>query len=106
MAKLKILSFALAAPADKKEEAADYLQRAGVVELSEPQETDRLKLSDLTDRFAGYDQALSVVNAAQAVLAQYCPRKKPLTAMLEPRKELSPEEWALRGRQLDGTLAE
>ena len=106
MAKLKIMSFSLAAPADRKEEVTDYLQRAGVVELSEPEETDRLKLSDLTDRYAGYDQALSTVNAAQAVLNTRCPRKKPLTAMLEPRKELSPEEWAQRGAALDGVLRE
>ena len=106
MAKLKIMSFALAAPADQKEAAVDYLQRMGAVELTEPEETERLKLSDLTDRYSGFDQALSAVNAAQAVLGQYCPRKKPLTAMLEPRKELSPGEWAARGKELDSTLAE
>ena len=105
MAKLKILSFAMAAPADRKEDAISYLQRAGVVELTEPQETDRMKLSDLTERYAGYDQALSAVNAAQAVLTGRCPRKKPLTAMLEPRKELTPEEWERRGAGLDGVLA-
>lgn len=104
MAKLKILSFALMAPVDRKEEVTDYLQRKGVVELSEPQETDRLKTADLSDRFAGFDEALNAVNGALAVLQKHCPRKQPLTAMLEPRKELTAAEWRENGEDLEVVL--
>ena len=106
MAKLKIMSFSMAAPLARKEAVTDYLQRKGAVELSETEETDRLKLADLSDRYADFDRALATVNAAQAVLAQRCPQKKPLTAMLEPRREVTAEEWTSRGAALEDTLAE
>ena len=104
MAKLKVMSFALMAPVDRKEEVTDYLQRRGVVELSEPEETDRMKTTDLSDRFAGFDEALSAVNGALAVLQKYCPRKQPLTAMLEPRKELTAAQWRENGGELNTVL--
>ena len=104
MAKLKVMSFALMAPVDRKEEVTDYLQRRGVVELSEPQETDRMKTTDLSDRFAGFDETLSAVNGALAVLQKRCPRKQPLTAMLEPRKELTAAQWRENGGELDSVL--
>jgi V/A-type H+-transporting ATPase subunit I len=98
------MSFALMAPVDRKEEVTDYLQRRGVVELSEPEETDRLKTTDLSDRFAGFDEALNAVNGALAVLQKYCPRKQPLTAMLEPRKELTAAQWRENGGELNAVL--
>ena len=106
MAKLKVMSLALAAPVARREEIVGYLQRKGAVELSQPELPERFSSDDLSERFAENERAAALVNGALAVLNQRCPQKKPLTAMLEPRTELTPAQWAERADRLDGILRE
>ncbi|MBQ6065796.1 MAG: V-type ATP synthase subunit I [Clostridia bacterium] len=106
MAKLKVMSIELAAPLSRKDEVVDYLQRKGAVELSVPEATERFSVTTAPDSYENNDKATALVNSALSVLNRRCPQKKPLTAMLEPRKELTLSEWIKRAEKLDDVLRE
>ena len=100
------MSIELAAPLSRKDEVVDYLQRKGAVELSQPEVTERFSLTEDSGSFEKNDKATALVNGALSVLNRRCPQKKPLTAMLEPRKELTLSEWMERSEKLDDVLRE
>lgn len=102
MAKLKIMSIELAAPKSRKNEVIDYLQRKGAVELTVPEDTGKFEFSDFSKENADYSKKLSVITAAGDILSKYCPVKKPLTAMLEPRLDMTVSEFALMSKEFDG----
>lgn len=106
MAKLKVMSIELAAPLSRKDEVVDYLQRKGAVELSQPEVTERFSITEDSVSFDKNDKATALVNSALSVLNRRCPQKKPLTAMLEPRKELTLSEWMARAEKLNDILRE
>lgn len=105
MAKLKIMSLELVAAKSRKEDIVDYLQRAGVVEISVPEATDGLTLSEFSAQSAENERKLALVENAQNVLKKYVPRKKPLTSMLEPRKSMTAGVYAERLKETDETLS-
>ncbi len=106
MAKLEIRSIELIAPRSRKAQITDYLQRKGAVEVTVPPETDGMTFGKFTEQTAQAQQQLSAIRTGLTLLQTYAPRKKPLTAMLEPRKPLTaPEIEALR-TELDETVCD
>ncbi len=105
MAKLKIMSIELAAPKSRKNEVIDYLQRKGAVELSLPEENGRFRFSDFSKENADFSKKLGVITAAGEILSKYCPVKKPLTAMLEPRLDMTESEFTLMSKEFDDIYA-
>ena len=105
MAKLKIMSLELVAAKSRKEEIVDYLQRAGAVEVSVPEATDGLTFSEFSAQSGENERKLALVASAQNVLKKYAPVKKPLTAMLEPRKDITAKSYEERLKGLDSILA-
>ncbi len=103
MAKLRIMSMELAAPGSRKDEVLDYLQRKGVVELTQPEETESLSYKDFSPENSECIRKLNVINMAQDILSKLCPVKKPLTAMLEPRKDMSVAEFSLMAEKFGAT---
>lgn len=103
MAKLRIMSMELAAPGSRKDEVLDYLQRKGVVELTQPEETESLSYKDFSPENSECIRKLNVINMAQDILSKLCPVKKPLTAMLEPRKDMSAAEFSLMAEKFEAT---
>lgn len=104
MAKLKIMSLELVAAKSRKEDIVDYLQRAGVVEISVPEETDGLTFSEFSAQSGENERNLALIENAQNVLKKYVPRKKPLTAMLEPRKDMTASGYVEKRTELDDTI--
>ncbi len=105
MAKLKIMSLELVAAKSRKEEIVDYLQRAGAVEVSVPEATDGLTFSEFSAQSGENERKLALVASAQNVLKKYAPVKKPLTAMLEPRKDITAKSYEDSLKGLDSILA-
>ena len=104
MAKLKIKSIELIAPRSRKSQIIDYLQRKGAVELSVPPETDGLTYEQFSEQKTETEQKLAAVSAGMDILNRAIPQKKPLTAMLEPRKELSDTDVKAQKAALDETV--
>ncbi|MBR3596847.1 MAG: V-type ATP synthase subunit I [Clostridia bacterium] len=103
MAKLRIMSMELAAPGSRKDEVLDYLQRKGVVELTQPEVTESLSYKDFSPENSECIRKLNVINMAHDILSKLCPVKKPLTAMLEPRKDMSAAEFSLMAEKFGAT---
>ena len=104
MAKLEIRSIELIAPRSRKSQITDYLQRKGAVELTVPPETDGMTFSAFTAETAETQRQLAAVRAGLALLQKYAPRKKPLTAMLEPRKTMSVAEFEAQRETVTETV--
>lgn len=100
------MSLELVAAKSRKEDIVDYLQRAGVVEISVPETTDGLAFSEFSARFGENERTLTLIENAQNVLKKYVPRKKPLTAMLEPRKDITAAEYAEKLAGVEGIVSE
>ena len=101
MAKLKVMSIELIAPLSQKEEILEYLQKRGVMEISDVRETDPAAVPPTGET----EEALSAVNSALAVLDRVAPVKKPLTAMLEPRIGLTDAEFGEKAAALSHAVA-
>lgn len=106
MAKLKIMSIELAAPKSRKDEVMDYLQRKGVVELTKPEETGKMSFSDQSIDIMDITRKQSVVSSAVDILSKFYPVKKPITAMLEPRKEISDQQFLLMKQEFEEIYSE
>lgn len=94
------MTLELVAPVESKDEVTAYLQRKGAVELSVPEETEGFSCSDVSKETTQAERQRTLFLDAQAILKRAFPEKKPLTAMLEPRKEISPEDYAVREKSL------
>ena len=105
MAKLKMMTLALVAPRDRKDEILDYLQQKGVVEPEIPADTDGMTFSQYAREQSETQEALAAVADALEALDRFAPEKKPLTAMLEPRKTLTAEAYAEKAAKLPQTLS-
>ncbi len=106
MAKLKIRVIELVAAVGQKDAVLDSLQRKGVLEVSVPSETEGLTYGEYTADAAEAERNIQLLSSARETLAKYASEKKPLTAMLEPRTELSAQEYLTRGNEVGGTLEE
>lgn len=106
MAKLKVMSIELAAPVSQKNEVLDYLQRKGAVEISAPEETGKLSFSEFVNENNECTKKLGVITSAGDILAKVCPVKKPLTAMLEPRRDMTAAEFSLMAKEFEETYLE
>ncbi len=100
MAKLKIDIIELVAATEQKNDIIDYLQRRGVLELSIPTDTDGMTLKEYTRDQNEAEANIRALNEAVHILSLYCPNKKPLTAMLEPRKDMTSEEFSERAKSI------
>ena len=105
MAKLKIMSLELVAPKSRKEAIVDYLQQRGAVELSVPPKTDGMSFSDFTEKTAEAQRLSVQVKSALELLNRMAPVKKPLTAMLEPRRDISAGQYKEESAHIEETLA-
>ncbi len=103
MAKLKALSVELIAPISQKEAVLAYLQKKGTVEIRETAE-ERAPHESAAPAQEQTDADASLIRSALAVLDRVAPVKKPLTAMLEPRIELTEEAYAEAAAALPQTL--
>lgn len=104
MAKLKIKTIELVAVLKQKDAVLDYLQQKGVVEVSVPPETEGLTFGEFAAPAAASERCIQQLLTAREILTKYVSEKKSLTAMLEPRKELSAEEYSERGKDADGVV--
>ena len=100
MAKLKVKVIELIAALSQKDDVIDCLQRKGVVELSVPPETDGLTFGEYSAAVGEAEQNLRLLKSAKEILSKYNSVKKPLTAMLEPRKNISADEYREMGTEI------
>lgn len=103
MAKLKVIKAQLIAPLSQKEEILEYLQTKGTLEISEISENGE-KAQVNADKKAELSKNASTVKNALGILSARAPVKKPLTAMLEPRKELKKSEYKKNAEEVLKTL--
>lgn len=94
----------LVAALDQKDDILDSIQQKGVLEVSVPPETEGMTLGEYSAAASEAERSIQQLTAAREILSKYVSEKKPLTAMLEPRKELSSEEYFMRGADIDGVL--
>ena len=94
----------LVAALDQKDDILDSIQQKGVLEVSVPPETEGMTLGEYSAAASEAERSIQQLTAAREILSKYVSEKKPLTAMLEPRKELSSEEYFRRGADIDGVL--
>lgn len=97
------MALELIAPISQKEEILEYLQAKGKVEISFLSENGE-KAESYADNKAEISQNASVIRNALGILSARVPVKKPLTAMLEPRKELKKSEYKKKASELSKTL--
>ena len=98
MAKLKVMSVELIAPISQKEEILQYLQKRGTLEITDLSESDGEGAAPAED--TSTEAKLVAVRSALAALDRVAPVKKPLTAMLEPRIELTDEAFDKKSAEL------
>ncbi len=94
----------LVAAIEQKDAVLDSLQQKGVLEVSVPPETEGLTFGEYTADTAEAERNIQYLSSARETLAKYVSEKKPLTAMLEPRKELSTQEYLMRGGEVGRVL--
>lgn len=87
MAKLKVMSTEIIAPLGQKEEVLHFLQSKGTLEIISSDEGELFSVDAAKEISQAHDAAVRI-SAAMEVLDARCPVKKPITAMLEPRKDL------------------
>lgn len=104
MAKLKIMSIELAAPVSVKDDVLDFLQRKGVLELSIPEENEKFLLKNFSEEASEINKKLTLLNTAGTLAEKINPVKKPITAFLEPRTQLSEAQFALFSKSVVKTL--
>lgn len=98
------MSLELVAAKSRKEAVIDYLQRAGVVEISVPENTGGLTLRDFSAQAAENERRLALVAQARELLKKYAPVKTPLLSMLQPRKNMTAKDYSDRLKTLDGAV--
>ncbi|MBQ7638277.1 MAG: V-type ATP synthase subunit I [Clostridia bacterium] len=103
MAKLKVMSVELIAPISEKEKILEYLQKKGTVEITDVSDSGENGASDPEKR-AEIAGSVSLIEHALDILNARAPEKKPLTAMLDPRKELDDGEYRKSAGELSQTL--
>ncbi len=103
MAKQKVSHVELIAPLSQKEAVLALLLKRGAVEITNVSDELGEPENRGADVAAAETQAALVTNALNA-LSSAVPVKKPLTAMLEPRRELTEEAYAARALGLEETL--
>lgn len=104
MAKLKVMSTEIVAPLGQKDDILDYLQSKGTMEIISSDEGE-FHCADAGEEIGEVHDSLTEISAALEVLNTRCPVKKPLTAMLEPRKDLDSEEFFGGGERAQNALA-
>ena len=102
MAKLKVMSVELIAPISQKEKILAFLQRRGALEISEV--TDVGAVENRSQEIAEAEDQINIIKQALDVLSAVAPVKKPLTAMLEPRRELTEAQYAAKEAALPETV--
>lgn len=106
MAKLKIEVIELVAALAQKDEIIDLLQQKGVLEITVPPETEGFTLGKTQAESGDTQRNIQLLQEARETLAKYAPEKKPLTAMLEPRREITLADYRKRGGGVDEILKE
>ena len=96
MAVLPMKRIQLCALSKDRKSLLDLLQRRGVVELCDaPEEDSVFRKVDMSAQRMVFEKCISVATQALDVLEHNVPEKKPLLAMLEGRKELSPDLYEI-----------
>ena len=105
MAKLQVKTIELVAPLSRRSPIMDYLQRKGAVELTVPEDTEGTSFESFEEQRAAIDEQLGVLRIGADLLNRYAPQKKPLTAMLEPRRDTTAAQFAEMAAKTDEALA-
>lgn len=100
------MSFELLSPLKDKEEIIRFLQRKGVVELSVPEEIPGFSLREFSAETADTEKSSAVLRTADKIWLKRFPVKKPLTAMLEPRTEISTADFLKGENELPAVLTD
>lgn len=93
MAKLKIKRIEILALIDDSKNIIDYLQRKGVVELTDYEENDALHKLSTLQTISMFEKFLKAAQSAQETLNKYVPQKKSILSTINGRKELSASEY-------------
>lgn len=93
MAKVRMKKIEIIAFLKDSRSIMERLQRRGVVELSDVSDENLVKMN-VTGNIMQFERSLSSVTEAGETLDYYCPKKEPLTKMLEGRKTLTTDEFA------------
>jgi len=104
LAKLKVCRLEIVAPVGEKSDILDYLQRKGATELSAPDEEFGFVKGSGNDKTAELTKQLQIVEACEHAMQKLAPQKKPLTAMLEPRREITESDYESKSEGISDVL--
>lgn len=104
MAKLKVMRLEIAALTSDKERIISYLQRKGAAELSAPYCDYGFVPGDGSDKLSQLKDDLKTVEECFKAMHKLAPQSKPLTAMLEPRHDMTPEEFSSMSKDYQDTV--
>lgn len=104
MAKLKMKRIELITPLEQSKDVVDFIQRQGVIELSDFENEELFKIStQLT--ISQFDKYIAVVQNAQDTLQKYTQKKSGLLSSLNGRKEISVSEYLRRSNEADAIIS-
>ena len=113
MAVLKMKQLEIIALQNDAKQIMEFLQRAGVVEIkkhpyineaSAEASDDSLIYLHTHNNITYFDKTLHLVNSALAVLDEYAPEKKKITASFSGRSMLTLSEFSKRSHEVEETL--
>ncbi len=82
----------IAALSENRKEILEYLQRKGIVEVSD-EENDSLARINTADTISQFEKYISTAIQAKAVIDEYAPQKQSMLASLNDRRELTEDEY-------------
>lgn len=104
MAKLNMKYVEVLAPIEEGKRIIDFIQQKGVLEVNEYGLNDSLQALSTGNVVSVFENNRALVLSAVEVLEEYASNKKSLLSALEPRRELSYEEFLDRSDSIDPTL--
>lgn len=93
MAKQKMKKISLYAPREDRRQLLGLLQRLGILEIEEPEETSGLVTEDSDAQAQTYERAAATIEQALAVLQEEAPASGGMLASLSGRREVSSAEF-------------
>ncbi len=103
MAKLKLQRIELVAPLSQRKKIIEYLQRRGVVELTDRAD-EGLQKMDTAGSVAQFENARGIALAAQSVLHDYVPAKKGMFASFAGKHVWKTDDFGLQVKKIDDYL--
>lgn len=101
MAKLKMLRTEVVGSLTDSKNIIDFLQRKGVIEITQPSETDSMFSYDTSASLAQFDKYLSIAQSAKEILNKYAPDGKGMLDSFAPLRPITVSEYLDEAKQID-----